>query len=244
MSSSDDVQKQVEQRLAELSQKGVAYSAGIAYADGKPTVFVTVSVQTDHLAADYDKAAVDVVRRKIRAALGSIPFQILGDYSENSQEDLASAANEHGKCLDQRGIGQPQQLTLGVDAIVDRSEELPDYATVQHLRQSNSSHEAVVPDDAREKLEDITARVTLLEKALGIVSLQFRAAQNDPRESQELSSRVARLEHELPRLASRRFVITEGYIIIVIATILIIAKDEIQNFALLLFSLLRSTVGI
>jgi hypothetical protein len=117
----------------------------------------------------------------LRAALADIPFQILGDYSEENQKDLLSLPRNKTKNGDSEELVQSQKVTLQADTDLIRGNNLSDFTARQHVPAMNAAHEATfVSDGVAASLNDITARLNALERAIGIVSLQVRATKEVP----------------------------------------------------------------
>jgi hypothetical protein len=241
MSSPGDLPEQVGKHLDRLIEDGTIVNFGTSHTDGRFTIFIGIDAQTDHLAPDYNRELIDQVRSKLRDGLAGIPFQILGDYSEENQADLLSPSRNNAKNGDNEGLVPPQKVTLQPDTDIIRGNNLSDFATRQHVPTMDAAHGAsFVPDDVTASLNDIASRLNLLERTIGVVSLQIRAAKDDLREKKDLIVRVSNLEQEISRLASKRFVVVEGYIIIVVLTFLIALQDIIHELMSTILNYLRT----
>ena len=241
MGSPGDLPEQVGKQLDRLIEDGTIVNFGTTRTDGIFTIFIGIDAQTDHLAPDYNKILIDQVRSKLRASLAGIPFQILGDYSEENEKYLLSLPRNKTNNRDREELVQSQKVTLQADTDLIRGNNLSDLTARQHVPAMNAAHEAAfVSDGVAASLNDITARLNALERAIGIVSLQVRATKEDLRDKKDLGARITILEQEISRLASKRFVVVEGYIIIVVLTLLISVHKNIYDIISILLIYIRS----
>ncbi len=194
------VYKLAEARLVQLLEEGTVTGIGTARCGSKDVIFVGVSAETNVTAPTYVRSEIEAIRKRLKDALGDVPFEILGDYD-------APAAKNAGSDLPTKA-SMPLAVPLHVPSDANQHQ-------VQESPTAGARREHITTGGAYngewERLALLEAKIdSLLEASKG----------------SSLNERLIRLETQINHLPSRGFVITAIAVILALLTPMLVLQPK------------------